>query len=200
MKVRVVLFAFVLVCVSSGVFASDVGLPAAGTGSGAGAPGGYVEVVDEDGLLKLNSDLMRELACKKVSDDDGRTLLHIAAQYSANAGLNTVRCLCYWGADVNAQDAEGRTPLHIAAYWGHDHIMTYLRACGADITLVNSEGKTAYDVFRETQGREYADVELKLEPLFGKEMRARSANLLRDSELVKFSDIDVELRLMCGAE
>ena len=52
------------------------------------------------------------------------------------------------GANVNAQDIKGRTPLHLATYGGFAAAAEQLIALGADTTVKNKRGKTAFEVAR----------------------------------------------------
>jgi ankyrin repeat protein len=75
-------------------------------------------------------------ACSLV-DDDGKTPLHVAAQYEA---VNAMNLLLSLGADVNATSINGATPLHFAAVEIRrtpDSICTLLDA-GANIASVHS--------------------------------------------------------------
>jgi uncharacterized protein len=49
-------------------------------------------------------------------------------------------------ADVNARDHEGNTALHHAASRGDNEMIQYLVSKGADVTVVNREGKTTVDM------------------------------------------------------
>jgi ankyrin repeat protein len=48
--------------------------------------------------------------------------------------------------DVNAQDHEGNTALHHAAARGDNEMILYLVKHGADVKLVDREGKTTVDM------------------------------------------------------
>ena len=50
------------------------------------------------------------------------------------------------GADVNARDHEGYSPVHHAAARGHNELIEYLVAQGADVTVVSREGRTTVDM------------------------------------------------------
>jgi ankyrin repeat protein len=50
------------------------------------------------------------------------------------------------GAEVNAVDHEGNTALHHAAARGDNEMILYLVSKGADVTVVNREGKTVADM------------------------------------------------------
>jgi ankyrin repeat protein len=50
------------------------------------------------------------------------------------------------GVDVNAKDHEGNTALHNAAARGDVEMIKYLVSKGADVTVVNREGKTTADM------------------------------------------------------
>ena len=52
------------------------------------------------------------------------------------------------GANVNAPDTKGRTPLHLATYGGSAAVAEQLMALGADTTVKNKRGKTAFEVAR----------------------------------------------------
>lgn len=50
------------------------------------------------------------------------------------------------GADVNAIDQEGSTPLHNAAARGDVEMIEYLVSKGADVTIINREGRSTADM------------------------------------------------------
>jgi ankyrin repeat protein len=206
MKLGVVLLACVLVCVSSGVFASDAGVPAAGAGSGAGASGRYVEVVDEEGLSKLNPVLMRKLAGERVGVEC-KTLLHYAAFWGE---VDAIRALVYWGADINARDRDGDTPLHEAVRCAKKQVITMLLLLGADVAIKNrwdqtprecngeegrrlfDEAHAAYQYILESVGR--------FENLFGEEMRKRASDKLLHAAKNYRGFSGIQLALVAGAD
>jgi uncharacterized protein len=49
-------------------------------------------------------------------------------------------------ADVNVEDQDGNTPLHNAAARGDNEMILYLVSKGADVKVVNREGKTTVDM------------------------------------------------------
>jgi ankyrin repeat protein len=48
--------------------------------------------------------------------------------------------------DVNACDSSGNTPLHSASEWGNRQITSLLVNHGADINVLNHEGKSPRDL------------------------------------------------------
>ncbi len=79
--------------------------------------------------------------------ENGLSALHIAIQFNQ---LAIARDLLIRGAKINAvaQDivCQNMTPLHFAALMGHHHCAQLLTAWGADTSIKNSQGKTAYDL------------------------------------------------------
>jgi ankyrin repeat protein len=79
--------------------------------------------------------------------DNGLSALHIAIKFNQ---LAIARALLIRGAKINgvAQDmiCQNMTPLHFAALLGHHHCAQLLHAWGADISIKNSQGKTAHDL------------------------------------------------------
>jgi len=205
-KLRVVLLACVVVNVMSSVFASDAGVPAAGAGSGVARR--YVEVVDAEGLSKLNPVLLRDLASGVSDRILKRTLLHAAA---FSGDVDAIRALVYWGADLHAHDYHGETPLSIAVKEGHKEAITILLFLGAvwddkgvaETAIVNGYNGTACKcVFDEA----YAECcamrasGLQLEPLFNQRMRRDATALLANSLRTQRSRADVENILVAGAD
>jgi hypothetical protein len=204
MKLRVVLLACVVMSVSGIICPSDAAVPAAGAGSGASVPGGYVEVVDGEGLSKLNSDLMRELAGRRSEDLFRETLLHSAA---ACGDIDAIRALVYWGADINAQDHSGDTPLHKAVRNFKKEAIARLQLFGANIDIKNNKGKTARDCLGEEGAvlfdRPYLDfLELgsNQELLFDLGMRTRANRMLLDAAKGNRRFSGIGLALVAGAD
>lgn len=78
--------------------------------------------------------------------EDGRTMLHVVAR-SADPGAPSIACaLIARGADVNATDSDQNTPLHHAATIGAANTVHVLVDAGADKTLRNKDGETAFDI------------------------------------------------------
>lgn len=100
----------------------------------------YNEIIKE--LIIRGSDV-------NAKDDEGKTALMIAAQFSSSVDINNVLTLLTYGANVNAQDNEGKTPLMYAAMQrsniehGNLNLIKTLIAHGANINTEDNNGKTA---------------------------------------------------------
>ena len=78
-----------------------------------------------------------------------RVPLHLAVEPDADGQGAVVALLAKHGADLNAQDKKGRTPLHRATYEGRLVAAQALLAAGADPTVRNKAGKTAFAIARK---------------------------------------------------
>lgn len=78
-----------------------------------------------------------------IRTEAGRTALHVACAYYACDSL--CQALLYAGADINARTKDGATPLMLAALSTKINLIKFLIAHGADATLKDNAGKTAYD-------------------------------------------------------
>lgn len=82
-----------------------------------------------------------------ATTENGLTALHLTIQFNQ---LALSRALLIRGAKINAlaQDmiCQQMTPLHFSALLGHHHCAQLLFSWGADTSLKNSQGKTAYDL------------------------------------------------------
>ena len=80
----------------------------------------------------------------KVSDQYGRTLLHIAASTGKKAILEWL--IKYKGAHLNTKDLEsGYTALHRALFYGHINAARFLIESGSNINVQDNEGLTPID-------------------------------------------------------
>ncbi|KAK2079474.1 hypothetical protein QBZ16_003166 [Prototheca wickerhamii] len=96
---------------------------------------------DVAGLKEL---LAQEGASPDVKDEEGRTPLHFAAGYGE---IECMEALMDAGANVNAVDDNDNTALHYAAGYGNIEVARILVNKGkADLSIKNSEGKTADEV------------------------------------------------------
>ena len=79
-----------------------------------------------------------------VSDDDGRSPLHIAVL--SNADAETLRIIIDRGARVSSVDLDGKTPLHLALErdrWDHAKL---LADAGSNVFAVAGDGKTPAEI------------------------------------------------------
>ncbi len=78
------------------------------------------------------------------------TALMWAAGHSADAGyldaLEVMNLLISRGARIDDRDDRGRTALMMAAELGHDEVVDALLGHGADVSLVDNEGKSASEL------------------------------------------------------
>ena len=79
--------------------------------------------------LEMTNLLLAHGADVDVRDDDGRTALHMAAQFGA---LETLQRLLQAHADINAQDTLDLTPLFVSADSGQTGCFSELLSRGAD--------------------------------------------------------------------
>lgn len=89
-----------------------------------------------------------------IKDNDGRIALHYAAAHSPDPG-DIYSLLIYPGGRelIDAQDSKGLTPLMLAAVNAREpNPVTRLVKEGADITIRDKDGKTAWD---HLQGNEH---------------------------------------------
>lgn len=82
-----------------------------------------------------------------VADDNGATPLHLAAYSSEIEILKLIINTHLADHDsLDAKDDHGQTPLHTAAAGGYANSVILLLQNGADATIENNDGITAYDI------------------------------------------------------
>jgi ankyrin repeat protein len=83
--------------------------------------------------------------CSTISKGDslGLSLIHLFAIGNCTKGISLVLRA---GCNINEADSQGWTPLHWAAYFGHKEVLHLLIDRGADNTLEDSIGRTAYKI------------------------------------------------------
>ena len=115
----------------------NVDLNAQGNGKSATVLMHYVVRGDENKVRTL----LQRGAEPKLSDADGDTALHLAAE--SHTAINVARLLLEGGADPNAKNKVGGTPLMWAAVYGSDDMVHLLLDKGADATIKDNQGVTA---------------------------------------------------------
>ena len=95
-----------------------------------------------------NSDIVAALiergANVNLSDKGGKTPLHWAAIVgSVECGTVLFR---QGDCDLDARNKQGRTACHLASTDGRPEFVSWLIESGADITLLDGAGHTAYDL------------------------------------------------------
>jgi ankyrin repeat protein len=95
-------------------------------------------------------ELLRSGAERNVATVDGHTALHYACASEQGEPRDVVRALLDANPalsgpiDINALDKNNRTALHVCALRGHNESVSLLLARGADGTLVDESGVTAF--------------------------------------------------------
>jgi ankyrin repeat protein len=77
-----------------------------------------------------------------TADDFGNTLLILAAQQGSK---RMCKFLLRRGAKINLQSTVGNTPLHYCYAYHNIPLGDYLKLKGADDSIVNVDGLTAYE-------------------------------------------------------
>ena len=101
------------------------------------------------GALRCVELLLRRGADVNAVNASRRVPLHLAAEADGNKQDAVVTLLASHGADVNAQDKKRRTPLHRATYEGRVAAAEALLKAGADPSVPNKNGKTAFEIARK---------------------------------------------------
>jgi ankyrin repeat protein len=89
----------------------------------------------------------------------GRTALMVACAYWC--GMDMVKLLVAYGADVNAAALDGTTPLMLAAMNEKQDVVDYLLSKGANAAAKDSKGMTALDYARNGKVEEYMTSSIK---------------------------------------
>jgi len=80
----------------------------------------------------------------RTRDENGRSLLHIAASLGRNELINWI--LKYKDGMINSKDVEsGYSALHRAAFFGHIQTLIFLIKQGSNLALTDNNGLTALD-------------------------------------------------------
>jgi ankyrin repeat protein len=95
--------------------------------------------------IKIMQILIKSGANLNATNINGFTPLHFAIQTHAINIIDIVQLLIDNGANINAKTNEGLTPLHLAAKLGYFQSATILRQSGADCTIKDDNGLTAWE-------------------------------------------------------
>lgn len=92
-----------------------------------------------DGKIKTASQLLRRGIHLNCTNEEGQTVLHIAA---ACGDVELAKDLVQCGAFFDVQDARGRSPLYMAADSGHLPAVLLFIKLGADVNKPSTDGWT----------------------------------------------------------
>ena len=106
-----------------------------------------IEVVQR--LISIGGDVTLE-------DEDGRTILHYAAENPYRPQMITFLLDLEPSLDINARDNDGDPPLFVSLHHDHGSIeaLQVFIDVGADLTLVNKAGKTVFSLAEENDDHE----------------------------------------------
>ena len=102
------------------------------------------------GKLEAARMLLEHHAEVNARNDDGQAPLHLLSRFEPrqdeDGGVDVARRLLELGANVNEKDKDDATPLHLASYYKRLDIVQVLLDRGADIDIMNGQGKTALQI------------------------------------------------------
>eukprot|EP01039_Chlorochromonas_danica_P009908 gene9908-10956_t len=102
-------------------------------------------------------DALAEEVPVNSADEFGNTLFILAAQQGAK---RMCKFLLRRGANINMQNHSGNTALHYCYAYSHHALGDYLKAKGADDSILNVDGLTCYEgLNREEMNNNFADHE-----------------------------------------
>ena len=96
---------------------------------------------DADLFLGLSVDELNR--ARSITNEDARSLLHIAAAAGHNQIVRILAGVNPSVSGVNNGDEEGWTPLHSAVSSGRADVVETLLQAGADVSMANKGGRTA---------------------------------------------------------
>ncbi|XP_026133365.1 protein phosphatase 1 regulatory subunit 16A-like [Carassius auratus] len=104
----------------------------------------------ERAMLSDLQELVASGADLNVKDEQGATLLHVAA---ANGYVSVGELLLEHRISPNDRDTDGWTPLHAAACWGQIQMVELLVANGANLNAKSELDETPFDVCTDEEVR-----------------------------------------------
>lgn len=100
------------------------------------------EAVDNNKLDEVQN-LLRRTADVRTKDEDGATVLHLAALRGQEGVVQALMKADTWNEIINIKDALGQTALHNCCMRGHTATVQLLLENGADATAADQAGWTA---------------------------------------------------------
>ena len=113
------------------------------------------EYAADGNVAEITQDLAARPTDVNLTDDAGRTPLHLAATHCR---IDMARLLLDKGAEIDAKAAGGATALHLAAQAGCVDMVNLLLAKGANANARDDQGRTPLD--RAVQWHQNAVAEL----------------------------------------
>ena len=95
---------------------------------------------------------MEAQADPNIRNREGKTACFMAAQQGHAHVLKILNGV----SDFQLATNEGSTPLHAAALCGHSECARELISAGADVSVLNSKGKTALQIAEENNNHDVA--------------------------------------------
>lgn len=99
-----------------------------------------------ENIIEIVSLLINKGAKVDMQDNSGNTPLSLALTYNYRCNMEVAEFLIKNGANINNQDKNGYTPLINAVIQKKQENVNLLMDKGANISIVNNNGVTAYDI------------------------------------------------------